>query len=52
MQIALDAMGGDFAPGPIVLGAVQAVAADPQVRTAGLSARKDATIRALAGASQ
>src|SRR5437588_1449817 len=32
MQIALDAMGGDFAPGPIVLGAVQAVAADPQVR--------------------
>jgi phosphate acyltransferase len=29
MQIALDAMGGDFAPGPIVAGAVQAVAADP-----------------------
>jgi glycerol-3-phosphate acyltransferase PlsX len=32
MQIALDAMGGDFAPGPIVAGAVQAVAADPALR--------------------
>jgi glycerol-3-phosphate acyltransferase PlsX len=32
MQIALDAMGGDHAPGPIVAGAVQAVAADPQLR--------------------
>jgi glycerol-3-phosphate acyltransferase PlsX len=32
MQIALDAMGGDHAPGPIVLGAVQAVAADPNMR--------------------
>src|SRR5438034_2100676 len=29
MRIALDAMGGDFAPAPIVAGAVQAVAADP-----------------------
>ncbi|HLN32299.1 MAG TPA: phosphate acyltransferase PlsX [Gemmataceae bacterium] len=29
MQIALDAMGGDHAPGPIVAGAVQAVEADP-----------------------
>jgi glycerol-3-phosphate acyltransferase PlsX len=28
MRIALDAMGGDFAPGPIVAGAVQAVQAD------------------------
>ena len=28
MRIALDAMGGDHAPGPIVAGAVQAVAAD------------------------
>src|SRR5438309_55292 len=28
MQIALDAMGGDHAPGPVVAGAVQAVAAD------------------------
>jgi phosphate acyltransferase len=32
MQIALDAMGGDFAPGPIVAGAVQAVAADTDMR--------------------
>src|SRR5438876_482215 len=32
MQIALDAMGGDFAPGPIVAGAVQAVAGDPDIR--------------------
>src|SRR5947209_4748346 len=32
MQIALDAMGGDHAPGPIVAGAVQAVEADPELR--------------------
>jgi glycerol-3-phosphate acyltransferase PlsX len=32
MQIALDAMGGDHAPGPIVEGAIQAVAADPDLR--------------------
>jgi glycerol-3-phosphate acyltransferase PlsX len=32
MQLALDAMGGDHAPGPIVAGAVQAVAADPNLR--------------------
>ncbi len=31
MLIALDAMGGDHAPGPIVAGAVQAVAADPEL---------------------
>jgi phosphate acyltransferase len=31
MRIALDAMGGDHAPGPIVAGALQAVAADPDV---------------------
>ncbi len=31
MIIALDAMGGDHAPGPIVAGAVHAVAADPQL---------------------
>src|SRR2546423_865148 len=31
MQIALDAMGGDHAPGPIIAGAVQAVAADPDL---------------------
>ena len=32
MRIALDAMGGDQAPGPIVAGAVQAVAADAELR--------------------
>lgn len=31
MRIALDAMGGDHAPGPIVAGAVQAVADDPEL---------------------
>src|SRR5262245_28845699 len=31
MRIALDAMGGDHAPGPIVAGAVQAVEAEPQL---------------------
>ena len=31
MRIALDAMGGDHAPGPIVAGAVQAVQADPDL---------------------
>jgi phosphate acyltransferase len=32
MDIALDAMGGDHAPGPIVAGALQAVAARPDLR--------------------
>ena len=32
MKIALDAMGGDHAPEPIVAGAVKAVAADPELR--------------------
>src|SRR6516225_8892055 len=32
MQVALDAMGGDHAPGPIVAGAVQAVQTDPALR--------------------
>src|SRR6478735_7723308 len=31
MRIALDAMGGDHAPGPIVAGAVQAAQADPEL---------------------
>src|SRR4051794_8617417 len=31
MRIALDAMGGDHAPGPIVAGAVRAVQADPDL---------------------
>jgi glycerol-3-phosphate acyltransferase PlsX len=32
MRIALDAMGGDHAPGPIVAGAVQAVQAEPELQ--------------------
>jgi glycerol-3-phosphate acyltransferase PlsX len=32
MHVALDAMGGDHAPGPIVAGAIQAVAANPDLR--------------------
>jgi glycerol-3-phosphate acyltransferase PlsX len=32
MHIALDAMGGDYAPGPIVAGAVQAVSQDSDLR--------------------
>jgi glycerol-3-phosphate acyltransferase PlsX len=32
MLVALDAMGGDHAPGPIVGGAVHAVASDPELR--------------------
>jgi glycerol-3-phosphate acyltransferase PlsX len=31
MRIALDAMGGDYAPGPIVQGAIQAVQKDPEL---------------------
>src|SRR5262245_55112371 len=31
MRIALDAMGGDHAPGPIVAGAIQAVGAEPEL---------------------
>ena len=31
MRIALDAMGGDHGPAPIVAGAVAAVAADPEL---------------------
>lgn len=32
MQVALDALGGDHAPGPIVAGAVQAVEANPDLK--------------------
>ena len=32
MQIALDAMGGDHAPAPIIAGAVRAVETDPNLR--------------------
>ena len=31
MRIALDAMGGDFAPGPNLQGAVDALAEDPEL---------------------
>ena len=31
MRIALDAMGGDFAPGPIIAGALQAVQSDTEL---------------------
>src|SRR4051794_7966569 len=31
MRIALDAMGGDHAPGPIITGAIQAVSAEPEL---------------------
>ncbi len=31
MRVALDAMGGDFAPGPIVTGACEAVADHPEL---------------------
>ena len=31
MRVALDAMGGDFAPGPIVTGACEAVADAPEL---------------------
>src|SRR4051812_40557409 len=34
MRIALDAMGGDFAPGPIVAGAVEAVRDQPELEVA------------------
>lgn len=51
MRIALDAMGGDHAPGPIVAGAVQAVAADPNIHVilVGDQAQLDAC---LAGANR
>src|SRR5947209_19070038 len=51
MRIALDAMGGDHAPGPIVAGAVQAVAADPQLRVTlvGDQAPIDAALAQAAG---
>ena len=32
MRVALDAMGGDHAPGPIVAGAIKAVSVDPELR--------------------
>jgi glycerol-3-phosphate acyltransferase PlsX len=54
MRIALDAMGGDHAPGPIVAGAVQAVRADPelQVVLVGDQAQIEACLHELGGAPE
>jgi len=41
MRIALDAMGGDYAPGPIVTGAVQAVAENPDLTRALCDAKRE-----------
>jgi glycerol-3-phosphate acyltransferase PlsX len=51
MLIALDAMGGDHAPGPIVAGAVQAVQADPELRVVlvGDEARVEPCLRSAGG---
>src|SRR5215470_16062707 len=51
MLIALDAMGGDHAPGPIVAGAVQAVQADPALRVVlvGDPAQVEASLAAAGG---
>jgi glycerol-3-phosphate acyltransferase PlsX len=48
MRVALDAMGGDLAPGPVVAGAVQAVAANPDlhITLVGDSARIEACLPA------
>jgi glycerol-3-phosphate acyltransferase PlsX len=50
MLIALDAMGGDHAPGPIVAGAVQAVTDDPDLRVV-LVGDRDQVEPCLAGAA-
>jgi glycerol-3-phosphate acyltransferase PlsX len=50
MQIALDAMGGDHAPGPIVAGAVQAVAANPDLRVILVGDRAQVELCLAAGA--
>lgn len=52
MLIALDAMGGDHAPGPIVAGAVQAVHADPDLRVilVGDRAQVESALTQVAGA--
>jgi glycerol-3-phosphate acyltransferase PlsX len=52
MRIALDAMGGDFAPGPIVAGAVEAVRDQPELEVAlvGDRQRVEAELAKFAGA--
>jgi glycerol-3-phosphate acyltransferase PlsX len=54
MQVALDAMGGDLAPGPIVAGAVQAVAAHPDLRVTlvGDRTQVEAALRAAGGSDR
>jgi glycerol-3-phosphate acyltransferase PlsX len=54
MQVALDAMGGDHAPGPVVQGAVQAVAADPGLRVilVGDQAKVEPHLKAEGGTAQ
>lgn len=54
MQIALDAMGGDHAPGPIVAGAVQAVQAHPELRVilVGDQAQVEAALASAGGAHE
>lgn len=52
MRIALDAMGGDYAPGPIVQGAIQAVEKDPDMHVVlvGDQAQIEPILAASAGA--
>lgn len=49
MEIALDAMGGDHAPGPIVAGALKALEADPELRVTLVG--DETAIRSLMGGS-
>ena len=49
MRIALDAMGGDHAPGPIVAGAVQAVAQIPNLRSSSSATRRRSSRLGAAG---
>src|ERR1700722_4402175 len=53
MRVALDAMGGDVAPGPVVAGAVQAVAANSEVTVVlvGDKPRVEAELAALGASS-
>ncbi|MFM7539625.1 MAG: phosphate acyltransferase PlsX [Planctomycetota bacterium] len=49
MDIALDAMGGDHAPGPIVAGALKALESDPELRVTLVG--DESAIRSLMGGS-
>lgn len=50
MRIALDAMGGDYAPGPVVQGAIQAVQKDAEMRVVLIG--DEAQIEAILAAAQ